>query len=491
MKVLFYSTYHFNTEVFGPYLENIQKHINQGDEVYFINCNADIKSCQINPKHNFIHCMACINFRKNGLACINGKINYISLKDELQKLHFDKKKIQTNFTTIPDLKSYKIENFDIGTAVLSSIVSIYRTPTPSMQSNKELINAQILASAQVYFAIEQIILEKKIDIVYVFNARFATLRACLRACQKHKINCNVLEEGHNRAHYSIFKNTLPHSIEYYENEIQQKWENGNSEKINIANEYYKNRSESKNERVGIFTKDQSKGKLPINWNFSKKNIVLFNSSEDEFVSIGDEWNNPIYESQSEAIRKICESLLPYTQFEVFVRIHPNLIGILNESISAILKLRFKNLTIIAPDDDISTYELMRKANKVVTFGSSTGIEATALGIPSILAGMAFYRNLGSTYNPKNHDELIEMVLNENLMPADKIGALKYAYFLHDFGIPYTFFKRINTFKASLNNTVFSSNIFLYWIRQIGRKIRLKKEAKIKSENIQKAHQLLQ
>ena len=37
MNVLFYSTYHFNTETFGPYLELMQEHINKGDKIIFLN----------------------------------------------------------------------------------------------------------------------------------------------------------------------------------------------------------------------------------------------------------------------------------------------------------------------------------------------------------------------------------------------------------------------------------------------------------------------
>jgi len=490
MKVLFYSTYHFNTEVFGPYLENIQKHINNGDEVYFVNCNADIASCQINPSHQYVHCKACIDFRENGMNCISGKVNYISLKQAIQKCEIDYNKIRTKFTSIEDLKSLYIDNFDIGIAVLSSVVSILRNPSPSLDLNSKLIEKQIIASAEVFYAIQSIINENKIDLVYVFNARFATLRACLRACEKLTIHCNVLEEGKDRGHYSIFENSMPHSAMYYHQKIEEKWKNGGLDKANIAMQYYIDRSESKNARVSMFTAHQTKGKLPENWEDKNQNIVIFNSSEDEFVAIGDEWKNPIYQSQAEGVKKICESLLNQDNFKVFLRIHPNLNGVWNKSVEDLYKLRYKNLSIIPADDDISSYELMKKASKIITFGSSVGIEAAAFGIPSILAGMSFYRNLGSTYNPANHDELIQLVLNTNLPALDKEGALKYAYFLHDFGIPYQYFERLNTFKATMNGKTFSSNFFMYWIRQFGRKIRLYNESKTKSKNIEKAHQLL-
>lgn len=483
MNILFYSTYHFNTEVFGPYLETIQEHINKGDEVYFINCNSDLSSCQTNPNHNLLHCNACINFRKNGLACINGKVQYINLGEIINTKDLEQKITYKPFQQVDDMKKYTYQAFDIGMAVLSSIISITRNPIPDLVQYQSLVHNQFMASLQVYEAIKRIIQEKKIDEVYVFNARFATLRACLRACEQMQTQCNVLEEGKDREHYSIFENTMPHSVSYYENAIEEKWQNGDENKRERAMQYYIRRSNQQIDRVSAFTSNQTKGLLPSNWDSSKHNIVIFNSSEDEFAAIGDDWKPPIYSTQSEAIQKIANDLKPYSDIHIYLRIHPNLNGVLNQSIIDFLKIRQQNFTIILADEKISTYDLMKNANKVLTFGSSVGIEAAAFNIPSILAGITFYRNLQSTYNPATHEELLQMLLNKNLKPKSNEGALKYAYFLNDFGIPYKHFQRKDTFTATMNGKSFTLSFPYNIIRKLGREIRLRNEQKQKQKNI--------
>ena len=39
------------------------------------------------------------------------------------------------------------------------------------------------------------------------------------------------------------------------------------------------------------------------------NVVIFNSSEDEFVAIGDSWRNTLYDSQEGAVARIATALL--------------------------------------------------------------------------------------------------------------------------------------------------------------------------------------
>ena len=128
---------------------------------------------------------------------------------------------------------------------------------------------------------------------------------------------------------------------------------------------------------------------------------------------------------------------------------------------------------------------MFNANKVISFGSSVGIEAAAFEKTSILAGQSFYRELGSTFNPKDHEELIELVKAENLEPKSTEGALMYAYYLNKFGRDYNYFKRISPFEATLNNKKFGPSLPYLLIRKVGRWKRKRNEAKVKLENIEK------
>jgi hypothetical protein len=101
-------------------------------------------------------------------------------------------------------------------------------------------------------------------------------------------------------------------------------------------------------------------------------------------------------------------------------------------------MRRPNLTVIPADSAISTYAMMRKASRVVSFGSTTGMEATFWGVPSILGYRSYYDKLGCVHIPKSHDEMMNMIVRDKLAPADKLGALMYGHFMKTFGTPFRY-----------------------------------------------------
>ena len=188
-----------------------------------------------------------------------------------------------------------------------------------------------------------------------------------------------------------------------------------------------------------FTKNQVKGKLPTSFDAEKINVVIFNSSEDEMKTF-DDWKNSLYNNQNEAIESICKLFLKYPEVHFYLRIHPNLKGVKNLQMKEIESMTFPNLEVIAADDDISTYGLMDACDKVITFGSSTGPEATHRGKPSILLGKTFYDNLDCTYNIDDYNELTGLLLDKNLKPKPAINARKYGYYLANHGEYHTYLK---------------------------------------------------
>jgi hypothetical protein len=115
-------------------------------------------------------------------------------------------------------------------------------------------------------------------------------------------------------------------------------------------------------------------------------------------------------------------------------------------------LKSKNLTIIPPDSQISSYSLLQNCEKVLSFGSTVGIEAVFWGKPSILVGTMYYKDLGGTYNTNNHKEVIDLIL-ARLEPKDKEPALMYGYFMKTFGIPYKYYEAKDFFNGAFKGHI--------------------------------------
>ena len=131
--------------------------------------------------------------------------------------------------------------------------------------------------------------------------------------------------------------------------------------------------------------------------------------------------------------------------------HPNLTKAKRNKTTQIkeineLKLKYKNLTVIEPDEKVDTYALIDAASKVVTCTSTVGCEATYWGNISILAGKSLYEDDDCAYRANSFEELFLLIDNKNLMPKPKKNSYKFAYYNQTNGIEFKYLK-LNTLKS--------------------------------------------
>ena len=317
-----------------------------------------------------------------------------------------------------------------------------RDPEPDLSVLGDMVSRFVVAALSVYRSLQNHLEQNPVARVYVFNGRFAPVRAVLRACQSRGVTCYVHERGHDIHHYAVDKNTGQHDLAYMQQQIRQQWERaaGDSRRNEIAEGFYLERSKGIVKSWYSFVDRQQEGLLPASWNPAKRNVAIFNSSEDEFVALDAQWNNPLYTDQVEGLQRIVESLeANHDDIHVYLRIHPNLAGVDNKQSRALYELRREFFEIIPPDDPVSTYALIKHADKVLTFGSTVGIEAVFWGTPSIHAGRSYYQDLEGTYNPGSHEDLITM-LKADLPAKDRTAALMYGYYFSTYGIPFKYFQ---------------------------------------------------
>ncbi len=435
MKVLFFEPFAIWTPHFETCLEVMQEHINKGASITFIGCDASLPGCEPNPDHHLALCLCCMAKRKKGLKMLSSSssITYISLNDLCPSQDDDVRKIRLHFANVDDLCSYKIENYDIGMAVASSLMSIYRTPEPDLVQAKDRLSRLFVASYRTYFRMKDYLRENLPDSVYIFNGRFSFLRSVFRICRQNNIDCFTHERGANIHKYAVYKNALPHDKAYNTNEIRNTWDKAPKEqRAAIAERFYYDREAGIQQSWFSFVSSQENGLLPEGWSPGRHNVAIFNSSEDEFAATGEEWKNPLYPNQLIGLKRIVEDLSKYENIHIYLRMHPNLAGVHNQSVEELYHIKANNFTLIPPKAKVSTYALIRSSQNIITFGSTVGIEAAFWGKPSILAGQSLYDGLGSVYLPQNHEELIRLALSR-LQPKDRTGALLFGYYCNTFG----------------------------------------------------------
>ena len=444
MKVLFFTPTNIYSNLAEIELEIMQRHLDAGDEVHAIICRGNLSVCEINPTHKKLQCSYCIAKHKNMFALLDGKIQTHNLT-RFYNTTEDISTLQTVFTSIDDLKKYKWdEHFDIGYSIGSYLISEYRDPHLDITPHLPLIKTLMQTSLHLYLAVQHFLTQHKMDKVYVWNGRMPTMRPVIRAAASKQIDFATFNMGSNAGSFETFDNALIHDLSYTSTQIINYWNSSTvslEEKTAAGSAFFIKRTQkAPGDADGInrFIQNQEIEKLPDNWDPAKTNISVFNSSEDEMASISDEWKNHLYHDQYDGLCRLITSIENNDQFNnyhFYLRIHPNLSNINNADVTRITSLRSPKLTIIPATSPVSTYFLIQQSDKVVTFGSSAGIEAVFMEKPSILLGKCFYRNLpGGTYQPASHDEFIELLL-QPLKPLDKTAALMYGYFWSTYGTP--------------------------------------------------------
>ncbi|SCB42551.1 Capsule polysaccharide biosynthesis protein [Bradyrhizobium shewense] len=76
----------------------------------------------------------------------------------------------------------------------------------------------------------------------------------------------------------------------------------------------------------------------------------------------------------------------------------------------------ENVFVIPPDSQVSTYVLCENSDSVIIYGTKTGVELTAMGIPVIVAGEAWIRNKGLTRDATSPDSYFAIL---DKLPAGK------------------------------------------------------------------------
>ena len=440
---------------YGTELEIIQRHLDDNDTVVHLHCDAVQSACDYNPEHSASKCRKCIRVCREGLALLSAAVPTLSFLDLSPADREEMARIPKTFSTEADLRGFRIDNFDIGWAVLSSVISSIRDPKPDLSRYADLIHRFMYAALTVYRSVQHYLDRHGVDRVYVFNGRLASCRAVLRACQSRNVTCLIHERGCDLQHYELYRDTMPVDIAYVESEIAAYWDKAAADpkRDETGIRFFTERARGQVQNWYSFVTSQREGLLPEDWDPGKTNLVIFNSSEDEFAAIGDEWRNPLYPTQRDGLRRIIGSLGGWKEnFHVYLRIHPNLRTVDNEDTRGVLRLSAPFLTVIPPDSPVSTYALIAQADRVLSFGSTVGIEAVYWGTPSILAGLSLYRDLGGTYNPGSHDELMTLLKTE-LSPKDKTAALMFGYYYASFGIRYKYYRATSVTQGTFREQV--------------------------------------
>jgi hypothetical protein len=159
--------------------------------------------------------------------------------------------------------------------------------------------------------------------------------------------------------------------------------------------------------------------------------------------------NVVWDAQLHYPAKLFPGMLPWLletvayfnqrpELQLLIRVHPAEIhgGLQSrDRVADALRRRFgtlpDNVILVPPEHAASTYTLMESCDSVLIYGTKTGVELAARGIPVITAGEAWIRNKGISQNPTDRAAYFHLLdglpAGRRLGPEAVQRARRYAY----------------------------------------------------------------
>jgi hypothetical protein len=471
-------------------LSKAQSSIDKRDNTIIATCRGGLGyACSYNIYSLPSICFFCKLNRERAINALTGKYEIIESPQIRRKSQFN-----VITSDIKKLKSYEYHSVDVGQASYSSYLATTRDQNLEGVLSKYSISKLLATSEILVDWFGDLIKTHKISEIILYNGRQNQYRPLLRLGVLNKVSTVVMEFcGQTDKNVYLFKNRMPQDLSALYEYINKEVEKFKGNITQCAKNYYEvKRSGGKVNDNKSYVLNQSTNLIPKNFDKTKHNIAIFNSSEDEFSALGGEYDETLYKNQFDAITKICQSLHAEKDIHIWLRIHPNL-GSVKWSFAKkllLLEKNFKNVTVIKANSKVSSYALLDASSKIISFGSTMGVEAAYSGKPSILLARCIYEKLGSVYVPKSHAEVIKLLQNRQLKPLSKIGSYKTAIFWTYGGQQINYFRGNRTVGFTFNGIKIEKQCFELYIYYLAKAIEKLILNSLINYNFKKFYQLI-
>lgn len=430
-----------NIFIYIDYLDNlalecIQKELDCGNDVVAMICDSSLGICKANYCKSQCICYLCSKIIENATKQLTNteKLKLVHFSDYLTSDIIDKaKSLNFEYNNVKSLKELVYKDVEIGYAAFSSYVSNTRNITPNFNSYfHSMIDDYLRSEVIIYELMISLIGKENFDKFIIHNGRHSNLKPFYRVAELNNIDFILTERQWSKSGYDLvnnFNNTYPHSPRGLFEKMSRRWSRGDESKYVVAKSFYENRRYGRFSGDQNYIKNQNANELPEGFDKTKRNFVIFNSSEDEYFSINKEFDESgLYPDQYTALHSLFEHYKDDSSIHFYLRIHPNLGEVPFPSHTNLYNLKYNNVTIIPPFSPISSYALMESCEKVITFISTMTVESAYWGKPVIALNHFYYSFMNIAYEPNSEIEFFNLIDTPNLQCKKNDNCLKAAYY---------------------------------------------------------------
>ena len=281
----------------------------------------------------------------------------------------------------------------------------------------------------------QLIVERSISAVVIYNGRFLHDNAAAAAAEAQGVPVLFYDTGGGHTDYdlTIDKTHDWSALQRRMLAMYDSWDP--DERDLLGSSWFEERRNHLDASNALYVEAQEPG-TRLNIPDTECLVVYFSSSDDELVELDVDWDS-YFGSQPKALMLLAEECKRRPGYSLVIRSHPHLRMKPPQDFldweEAVAEAR-PDLH-VDPYSPIDSYELMRQADIVVTYGSTSGVEAAYARKPVILMGPSAYDELGCATRVQTQAELGAAL--DARRPGRWEGAVAYGLMMKRRGFVYT------------------------------------------------------
>lgn len=303
--------------------------------------------------------------------------------------------------------------------------------------------------AWVYDQTTELIRQRSLTALIVYNGRFTHDQAAAAAAEKAGIQVLYYDAGGLDNGFDLTTATT-HDWQHLQQRMLRMWANwpdaesqdrhasqeSRGDRESLGRQWFENRQAHKEPGIEVFVGQQKRGHLE-GVPDAEQLVVFFSSSGDEIAELDLDWAEYLG-SQENALRTLAEVCRSRPGTELVVRTHPHMRLKPEDDLQrwrAAVEAATPSMHIDATSP-VDSYALMRAADVVFTYGSTSGVEAAFIGRPVAVMGPSAYDVIGCATRIRSSEDIEKFLVNPPVPQPDE--ALKYGLMMQRRGFNYEF-----------------------------------------------------
>ena len=252
------------------------------------------------------------------------------------------------------------------------------------------ISRAMRSYAWVYDQTTALIKQRGLSTVVVYNGRFTHDQAVAAAAERAGVRVMYYDTGGLETDFELTTQSLHNwaDLQVRMRTMFDTWPDDDRDAV--ASSWFLNRQSHSEPGFDVFVGSQTRGHLE-GIPDAEQVVVYLSSSGDEIAELDLDWSEFLF-SQEQALADLAAACRAKPGCILVVRTHPHM------RLKPSDDLKNWNAAVEAAGPDIhldasspvDSYELMRAADLVFTYGSTAGVEAAFLGKPVVIMGPSAY-----------------------------------------------------------------------------------------------------